>query len=239
MAFDSAEAAACPYRDEVDDSGSGVRADDQILDQQMLADRLAAALSAGCPGSSVQLRGSLAAGTADDFSDVDLLWTVPDGQVDACARRVRTLVATVAPVASVRSDPDVQGATRRLLFVRFDDLPLFWRLDLELRTASWTEDAGRDETADDAAPDPSNVGGDWSVAESAAMNAIAAIKAERRGQPETADGLLERGFLRLGTGDPGGAWQHRVDALAQAAAAAEPRLAGLAERILTLTAEDG
>jgi hypothetical protein len=70
---------------------------------------------------------------------------VPDGQVRPCAARLPALLAPVAEVSSPRSDPDWQRSElRRLIFVRFRGLPLFWRLDLELWAASHAFDAGAD-----------------------------------------------------------------------------------------------
>jgi predicted nucleotidyltransferase len=60
--------------------------------------------------------------------DVDLAWVVPDGEVQEHAERLRDILGVVADVASLRSDPDFQRAEhRRLIFVRFAGLPLFWR----------------------------------------------------------------------------------------------------------------
>lgn len=44
------------------------------------------------------------------------------------------------------------------------------------------------------------------------MNALGACKAVLRGRPETADGLLPRGFHRIGEPDPTGGWAHRIAA---------------------------
>jgi hypothetical protein len=47
----------------------------------------------------------------------------------------------VRPVDSVRSDPGFHRSDRRrLLFVRFTGVPPFWRLDLDVRTASVADD---------------------------------------------------------------------------------------------------
>jgi predicted nucleotidyltransferase len=201
-------------------------------DRSELAAALRSALAAACPGSQVTLRGSLATGTADEYSDIDLLWVVPDVALERC---VATIAATLAPVAtpvSVRSDPDFgRSAHRRLLFVRFADLPLFWRLDLEVRAASRAAEEDID------ADNPAARGDEWSRPESAAMNAIAAVKAVRRGQPEVADGLLQRAFERLAAPDPCGSWSARVDALADASAELEPRLGDLAAQIHRLAAD--
>ncbi|MER5388321.1 hypothetical protein [Saccharopolyspora sp. NPDC002686] len=70
---------------------------------------------------------------------------VPDGLVAQCAERVPALLGDVIEVVSVRSTPEFQrSAVRRLIFVRFRGVPLFWRLDL----AVWAESRAFDETAD-------------------------------------------------------------------------------------------
>ncbi len=199
---------------------------DAIRNQRVLAERLRGALLRAAPDSRVRLRGSLAAGTDDQYSDVDLAWTVPDGSIPGYVDGLPTLLAPVAPVASVRSDPDFQRSQwRRLIFVRFAGLPLFWRLDLEIWAASHEDDDRVDLDNPDAR------GTDWSLAESAMMNAIAAIKALGRGRSRDAEGLLDRGFARITSPDPGGSWRARIIALADAGAHREPRLADLAAQI--------
>ena len=112
-----------------------------ISDQLALAELLRDALLNACPDSQVLLRGSLATGTADEYSDVDLAWIVPDDGVGPCVARLPAVLSSVAPVVSVRSDPDFQRSRwRRLIFVRFGGLPPFWRLDLEIRAVSRSGD---------------------------------------------------------------------------------------------------
>lgn len=197
--------------------------------QRELAEQITRRLLAVVPTSTVSLRGSLASGADDEFSDVDLVWVVPDGTVSSRADEVRAVLADVAEVASVRADPDLQrSAIRRLLFIRFAELPLFWRLDLDIRAecAAGDDEAGLD--------DQLARGTEWSLAESAAMNAIAAVKASRRCQRAKADSLLTRGFERIGARDSGGPIAARVVALAAAAADQEPGLDSLAARIVAL-----
>lgn len=197
-----------------------------ITDQLALAELLRDALLADCPDSQVLLRGSLATGTADEYSDVDLAWIVPDEDIGRCVTRLPAVLSPVAPVVSVRSDPDFQRSRwRRLIFVRFGGLPLFWRLDLEIRAASRSDDERVD--LDNSAAR----GTDWSLPESAAMNAIATIKALRRGRADDAESLLSRGFDRIAVADPHGPWRQRIIALAAGAAEREPRLTELSAEI--------
>lgn len=199
-----------------------------------------AALRAACPGAEAELRGSLAAGTADPYSDIDLLWVVPDAQFERCVAATRDVLGRVRPVAAVRVDPDHRLCDRRrLLFVHFAGLPLFWRLDLDVRARSVAHDDAYG-TGTPAAP-----GDDWSAAASALANAVAAIKAVRRGRPETARGLLERGLARVGAdaavpaavppeAEGPGHWRTHVLRLTAAAAAAEPARGPDADHVAAL-----
>ncbi|WP_328537180.1 nucleotidyltransferase domain-containing protein [Streptomyces sp. NBC_00344] len=198
-----------------------------------LAQRLIDALTAQCPGSRAGLRGSLARGTADAYSDIDLAWTVPDAEFDACAAGAGACLARVREVASLRSDPDLQRSRgRRLLFVAFRDLPLFWRLDLEISAESAAGDPDHDRG------NPQARGDDWSPAASALANAVAAVKAVLRHQPDTARGLLERGLRRVGApGAVSGRWPEDVARLARAAAGLEPEQRPLADRVVRLADE--
>lgn len=199
------------------------------------------ALSGACPGARVEPRGSLAAGTADPYSDIDLLWDVPDERFAGCLAEVADVLGRVRPLSAVRVDPDYRLCDRRrLLFVHFADLPLFWRLDLDVRARSV---AGDETYGADALAAP---GGDWSAAAGALANAVAAIKAVRRGRHGDAGGLLERGLARVDAAKasaghaPGagpvvsGHWCTDVTRLASAAADAEPAQAEHAARVTAL-----
>lgn len=195
-----------------------------------LAREVLTALAAHCPGSHAELRGSLARGTADAYSDIDVAWTVPDDRFEPCVAAAGDVLGTVRGVGSLRTDPDLRHSrARRLLFVGFDGVPLFWRLDLEITARSA---AGRPVPAPAGPPEP---GDDWSRPASALANAVAAVKAVLRGQPETARGLLERGFARIGAEDPvTGNWAEDITRLAGAAAAREAAHGPLADRVRRL-----
>ncbi|WP_406380812.1 hypothetical protein [Streptomyces sp. NBC_01618] len=78
-------------------------------------------------------------------------------------------------------------------------------------------------------------GDEWSRPASALANAVAATKAVLRGQPQTARGLLERGFRRIDAPDRGtGQWFADIRRLAEAAADREPGLRPLADRVVRL-----
>ncbi|MGH3376704.1 MAG: hypothetical protein ACRDP6_18390 [Actinoallomurus sp.] len=201
--------------------------------REAVVGEIRAALVSSCPGSRVELRGSLADGTADVHSDIDLAWTVPDERFGAAVRCVPDVLGGLRPLESVRSDPDFQrSAKRRLLFVLFRDLPLFWRLDLEI----WVASAEGDTTHESGA-----AGTDWSPHASAVANAVAAVKAVRRGRFDDARGLVDRGFERIGSRDrASGDWAADITRLAEQAASPEagaPELGGLARRVRALVAE--
>ena len=71
------------------------------------------------PGSVTLLRGSLAEGRSDAYSDIDLLWDVPDAAFGAAIAELSETLERVRSVASLRFDPDFQqSAKRRLAFIR-------------------------------------------------------------------------------------------------------------------------
>jgi SAM-dependent methyltransferase len=184
-------------------------------------------LGEAVPDAQAALRGSLADGRADAYSDIDVLWELPDDRFATGMERLGTVLAAVRPVESLRSDPVLQRSHRhRLVFVRFAGLPLFWRLDLEVFARS----AGRDPACD--LDNPAAHGTDWSVAESALANAVAAIKAHRRRQEDVADALLARAFRRLGQPPSKGVLVARIIALTRLAAELEPAISELAERVV-------
>ncbi|WP_329616912.1 nucleotidyltransferase domain-containing protein [Streptomyces brevispora] len=89
-----------------------------------LAQGLLHAPRSRCPGSRAEPRGSLARGTADEYSDIDLVWIVPDGRFEDCVAAAPDLLGTVRDVASLRVDPDLANSRkRRLLFVDSTGFP--------------------------------------------------------------------------------------------------------------------
>lgn len=197
-----------------------------------LVQRICAALQSALPGSTVQLRGSLTAGTADVYSDIDLLWEVPDEAFPTAVECIAGALAKAQPVESLRSAPDFQNSDRRrLFFVQFADMPLFWRADIDLFAQSLHGDSQYD--VDNAAAR----GYDWSLTHSALMNAIAAIKALLRGRDDVAKGLLERGFARIGLAIPQIPPQELILLLAEGAARQDLSVAALAGEIILLQRE--
>jgi predicted nucleotidyltransferase len=202
-------------------------------DRAALAAEVRSALEGCCSGSHADLVGSLAAGTADVFSDIDIAWVVPDERFPACLPRGLDALRRVQSIEGVRTDPDFyRSDRRRLLFVRFAEVPLFWRLDLDVRAVSIADDV-RYDTENPAARAGE---GEWSRQASALANAIGAVKAVARRRDADARGLLDRGFARIDETDHAtGAWADDVARLAGAAALRDPSLAELAAQVTALT----
>jgi hypothetical protein len=194
--------------------------------------RIIMSLESAVPGSVVLLRGSLAGGYADAYSDIDILWEVPDGTFLDASERIGEILAQAQAVESLRSVPDFQQSDRRrLFFVQFEHMPLFWRADINVVARSVHMDPHYDIDNDAARGD------DWSLTHSALMNAIAAVKALLRGKDDLAEGLLARGFVRIGLAIPEGHPQEQILILAQGATRLDPSLAALAGEIILLHRE--
>ncbi|MCL4543896.1 MAG: hypothetical protein M1118_04740 [Chloroflexi bacterium] len=132
-------------------------------------------------------------GRGDQYSDIDILWDLPDLQFLLCLDRLQTILAGIRPVESLRSDPLFQHSEKhRLIFVRFAGVPLFWRLDVEV----FAHSIGRDAQFD--LDNPYAHGTDWSLTESALVSVIGAIKAHLRHQEKDARALLVRAYDRIG-----------------------------------------
>lgn len=201
-------------------------------DRAALAAAVLGTLEAACPGSRAALLGSLAAGTADAFSDIDVEWVVPDARFLASVTAAPETLARVRPVAAVRSDPEFHHSDRRrLLFVRFAGVLLFWRLDLSVRAESVADEADYD--ADNPAARAGK--GEWSRPASALANALGAVKAVGRRRPDDARGLLDRGFARIDEDDRAtGDWAADITRLARAAALRDPALTELSGQVIAL-----
>ena len=196
--------------------------------RDLVAARLIAALENAVADSAAGLRGSLASGAADGLSDIDVLWIVPDDSFGTALDVAEQALGAVRPVSSLRIDPGLaRSDRRRLLFVRFADLPVFWRVDLDVRASSVGPD---DRYDDDNAAARSDVS--WSRPSSAIENATAAVKAAVRHHDDTATGLLSRGFARIGRDHgPLSDLPRAITALADLCAADDPRLADRAAEL--------
>ncbi|MGH3169131.1 MAG: nucleotidyltransferase domain-containing protein [Trebonia sp.] len=196
--------------------------------RDQLAARLRAELESFVPGSVTLLRGSLAAGTADPYSDIDLCWVVADEAFAAAVTAAAGLRGKLPSIRAVRMDPGLASSDRRrLVFIRLAGVPLFWRVDLDIRARSIAED----DSYDDGNPLARDTTG-WSRPASAIENAIAAIKSGVRCRTDVTDGLLRRGYQRIGlVQSPDSDLTEQITRLAESCARLEPGLTSIANEV--------
>ncbi len=202
-------------------------------ERRRLAEKVLACLRNASPGCTAVLRGSLADGTADEYSDIDVMWEVPDAEFATCVNRFEDILSAVRPVASLRSDPDFQrSGKRRVLFARLVGMPLFWRVDVEAFAESTHRDSGYD------VGNPAARGSDWSFTESALMNVVAAIRAILRVNEDEAQQLLRRAYERVGLNFPAGLPpEELILNLAREIANIDPQTKALADEVAELAKE--
>ena len=189
-----------------------------------VADELRSSLERAIAGSSFALRGSIAEGRADRYSDIDAVWRVP-GTLQSGFDALPNAAAVVGDVFSVRVAPPELADADCLVFVTFADLPIFWRLDLVIESTAPVGEL----TLQLAPP--------WSLPESALANAVAAVKAVVRGRNDDAAGLLERGYPRVGARYvASGSWRTDVERLAAAVGRADAALEPRAELVRSVAA---
>ena len=177
-----------------------------------------------CPAGDVCLIGSMAMpGNADAFSDIDIRWTIPAREVSALLQSLRATLQRVGEVESLRVDPGERTNTR-LVFVRFQGWPLWWRVDLEIHSP-------RVERLGIPGADP------WTPEESACMGVVVTLKALARRDPSAAESLLARALQRADATDVVGGWELRIDSLLDHIAASSPHTADLVFRTRQLARE--
>jgi len=201
---------------------------DPVLRNQ-LAERVPRCLESGVSGSTARLRGSIATGNADPYSDIDILWLVPNRAFPLLTDAVGRVLAQVRPVESLRSDPTARSSGRRLFFARFKDVPLFWRLDLEVVPVSGCvahEDGSDDQDSNH-----------WSRTESALMNAVAAVKAHLRGDDNRAQEVLLPGYARVASEPPGLSLKDQIQGLVAGIREIDPGIGELLRRVEDLVVE--
>jgi hypothetical protein len=135
----------------------------------------------------VVFRGSFAAGTFDEFSDVDLQSRM-DVPLDAdFFAGLEYRLQHRYGAALVRYDPDYRKTTTAQ-DVRFSfySLPVFWRVDLLI-------ESNRPTAQKHPHPFP-----EWSIGTSALMNAIWALKHLRRGRAEDARHYFSAACHKIG-----------------------------------------
>lgn len=184
----------------------------------LVVDALAAAGAAG----EVGLIGSMAEPErADEFSDIDIRWTIPPEGAVGQLHSLRSILQRVGEVESLRVDPD-ERPDSLLVFLRYRGWPLWWRVDLEIHSAG-AESMG----VQDADP--------WSPQESACMGVVVTLKALARNRPDEAEDLWARALNRAGSTDVGGDWSLRIASLLDRIEAASPATADLASRTRRLS----
>jgi predicted nucleotidyltransferase len=203
-----------------------------MIYRQELVEKIIFSLESEIPDSKASLRGSLAEGHADYFSDIDVRWVIPDVAFEKAAHNLFSILCKVKPVEKIRIDPELAlSAKHRLYFVRFTELPLFWRLDLELLAES-VKDTPNYGVGNPAVVDFTG----WQWEESALANAVAAIKAHNRGQQAQAQQLLQRAYQRLGLEFETAGLKELILQLANAVPQ-EKEIGMLAERVKSLAEE--
>jgi predicted nucleotidyltransferase len=175
-----------------------------------LANAVVASLSGAVCGSASGLRGSLARGTSDRFSDIDIFWELPDGEfLDAIDDLPETL-SVAGSIDSIRSDPLLQNSDKRqLIYVQFSHVPLFWRVDIEVFAESIDQDSSYD------LDNPNARGDDWSLTQSALMNGVAALKYLLRDDVQSASESLGRAFDRVDLPVPDQPLWDQIDTLTE------------------------
>jgi hypothetical protein len=196
-----------------------------------LTGKLRASLQGWIPGSRTELRGSLRTGTADEYSDIGICWVVPDQDFNESVDTLGAALSQCSAVLALCTDPGfAHSAERRVVFARLSRMPLFWRVDIDIRAGS----AATDDHYQVGNPDaPSDTG--WPAPAGAIENAIAAIKAAARGQANTAEALLRRGCDQIAhTPYPTADLADAIAGLSHACATQEPRLARMAAEVRQL-----
>lgn len=142
-----------------------------------------------------------------------------DGRLEGAEDALRSLRPTlerVGTVESLRVDPEPR-ADLRLVFVRFQGWPLWWRVDLEVHG----QGLGSVDVPD---ADP------YAPGESACMGVVVTLKTLARQRPADAEEQLAHAAARLGTTVVAGSWTVRVGSLLDEVAARSPGTADLVAR---------
>jgi predicted nucleotidyltransferase len=191
-----------------------------------LANAVVESLREAVRGSASGLRGSLARGTSDRFSDIDVFWELPDGAFQDAIDELPETLAAVGSIDSIRSDPLLQNSEKRqLIYVQFSDVPLYWRVDIEVFAESIERDSSYD------LDNPRARGDDWSLTQSALMNGVAALKALMRGDAEGAAESLGRAFARVDLPVPEQSLWDQIDTLTEVVGRIDLDQAELARRL--------
>ena len=182
----------------------------ECAQRSVLANAVTRALARAVGGSTSGLRGSLARGSSDRYSDIDVFWELPDDAFVEAIDELPVILSDAGPVESIRSDPLLQNSEKRqLIYVQFSDVPLYWRVDIE----AFAESIDRDSSYD--LDNPQARGDDWSRTHSALMNGVAALKSLLRGDEERAAESLDRAFNRIDLPAPNESLWDQIGTLAE------------------------
>jgi hypothetical protein len=198
-----------------------------------LADRILSHLAEAAPESEALLRGSLAEARADRYSDIDVLWEIPDACFQSCVDNIPAILSRVQPIDSVRSDPDFQNSRkRRRLFIRFEAVPLFWQLNLEVFAKSIQKDQSYDVNNPDARGSEGPP-----LSESVLANVVATVKAHLRRDDAEALSLLLRAYQCVGLPVPEYELKWLILRLINSVRIIDPKTSFLARKVENLVVE--
>lgn len=138
----------------------------------------------------MSFRGSFAKSSYDNYSDVDLLAEVSSELDERFFCTLEYRLTDLYGSALVRYDPDHETSpvSQHVRF-SFYELPVFWRVDLEIVSSAETNEKG-------PLPFP-----EWQVGTSALMNVVWEIKYHRRGRAEEADHYIASACEKLGVNE--------------------------------------
>jgi predicted nucleotidyltransferase len=197
-----------------------------------LAERIRGRLAEAMPGSASEVQGSMARGTADRYSDIDVLWEIPDDQFERCLRGLQSALSGLHPLESLRLDPEFQESKkRRRVHVRFEGFSLFWQCDIDIMTQSIRRDLSYD------VGNPSARGPDRSAGETILMATVAAMRAYLRGKQTVAQDLLGKALARMGMSAPDVQGANPMLVLVEEVERRYSTLEPLAERVRDLVRE--
>ena len=194
--------------------------------RRSLASAVTRALKNAVADSSAGLRGSLARGTSDPYSDIDVFWELPDALFHGAIDDLPEILASVGSIESIRADPLLQNSDKRqLIFVQFAEVPLYWRVDIEVFAASIDRDDAYD-------LDNIDVRGDrWSLTHSALANGVVALKSLLRGDAERASESLRDAYARIDQPIPDGSPLDQISRLADIVGRLDLEKAELVRRV--------
>ena len=161
-----------------------------MITNQEFADSVIATLREHLATGHVAFFGSHRTGEADKYSDVDIRVRIDMPLDDDFFTSLTACIEERFGRTTVRYDPDYRYDPQvQDLRLTLYDFPIFWRIDLVVRSDCLTARKF---------PDPFP---EWSVATSAFWNLVWAVKYDRRNRPDVADEYMAAacGKLRIDT----------------------------------------